>query len=104
METLEYEARGEHNLPGRRFFAKGEFKRLFNVHVFEINNPHRIIGLLFCEYLRNNTDIAQKYAELKSELAIKFATDRQQYVNHKKAFMNPIKTMLWELYNKNESI
>jgi GrpB-like predicted nucleotidyltransferase (UPF0157 family) len=98
MEAVGYEAWGENQLSGRQFFVKGERKRLFNVHVFETSHPHRIMQLLFRDYLRVHPEVVLEYAALKQQLAKQFSHDRHQYVEHKKAFIDSIKLGLWDEY------
>ena len=44
----------------------------------------------FRDYLRSHLDEAERYAQLKQELAQKFSTDREAYTNGKSDYVNRI--------------
>ena len=49
--------------------------------------------LYFRDYLRNYPDEANRYAQLKRELAAKFSTDREAYTNGKSDYVSRITTL-----------
>jgi GrpB-like predicted nucleotidyltransferase (UPF0157 family) len=67
LETMNYEYRGEFNIPFRNYFCKKE-KIRFNLHVYEQGNPEIELNLSFRDYLRNNPKARDEYALLKSNL------------------------------------
>jgi GrpB-like predicted nucleotidyltransferase (UPF0157 family) len=88
MAASGYEAWGEHGIPGRRFFTQDRGpERLCNVHVFEANTPEVERHLIFRDYLREHPGTARAYGDLKADLAAKFPTDIEAYMDGKDAFV-----------------
>lgn len=70
IEDLGYEGRGEHEIPGRRYFRKGEpTNHTHHLHVFAEGSPHIVRHLAFRDYLRANPARAKEYSDLKMHLA-----------------------------------
>ncbi len=90
MESLGYEAKGEHGIAFRRFFQKGQNVKTHHVHVYEENDPEISRYLKFRDWMRSHEDDARNYANLKMELAAKFPRDMLQYCNGKDAFVASI--------------
>lgn len=67
LETMNYEYRGEFNIPFRNYFCK-KGKIRFNLHVYEQGNPELELNLNFRDYLRNNLEARDEYALLKANL------------------------------------
>ncbi|QIN84137.1 GrpB family protein [Rubrobacter tropicus] len=83
-----YEAWGEYGIPGRRFFTKNRGPaRTHNVHVFEAGTPEVERHLAFRDYLREHTQTALAYGNLKKDLAEKFPADMESYMVGKDAFI-----------------
>lgn len=89
IKQLGYEYRGEHGIPRRHFFVKGD-PRTHHVHVNEIDSRDWENQVLFRDYLIRHPEIAQGYAELKMELAQRFPTDRQAYLDGKSPFIERV--------------
>ncbi|WP_028782474.1 GrpB family protein [Thalassobacillus devorans] len=87
MEAIGYEAKGEHGIPRRRFFKKGGDDRTHHVHVFEAGSPDIDRHLAFRDYLRTHPEEAEAYGQLKADLAKKFPTDIESYINGKDPFI-----------------
>jgi GrpB-like predicted nucleotidyltransferase (UPF0157 family) len=88
MAVSGYEAWGEYGIPGRRFFTKDRGpERLFNVHVFEAGTPEVERHLAFRDYLREHPETARAYGDLKADLAARFPTDIEAYMESKDAFV-----------------
>lgn len=72
--------------PDRVFLVKGMppfgVRRTHHIHICEIGSP-LWERLLFRDYLRNNVQDRQAYAELKEQLAAEFPDDRDAYTNAK---------------------
>ncbi|WP_337014073.1 GrpB family protein [Pantoea sp. AS142] len=79
MINAGYVARGENGIPGRRYFIKGGDKRSHQVHAFAVGDMQVLRHLVFRDYLRENTNIAEKYAELKHSAAILSRNDAYRY-------------------------
>lgn len=85
MESLGYTVMGAFGIPGRRYFRKDNSDniRTHHVHVFEVGSPHVERHLVFRDYLIAHPEDAQRYSELKRELATKYPTDIEQYMDGK---------------------
>ncbi len=69
-QGYEYYPQYEDVMPHRRFFKKIDNQTVtHHIHMVEIASEFWQRHLLFRDYLRNNPDIANEYAELKTELA-----------------------------------
>ena len=85
------EAWGEYGIPGRRFFTKDRGpERLCNVHVFEADTPEVERHLAFRDYLREHPETARAYGDLKANLAARFPTDIEAYMDGKDAFVKRV--------------
>ena len=83
-----YEAWGEHGIPGRRFFTKNRgSKHPYHVHIFQSGTPEAERHLAFRDYLIQNPKTADAYGDLKKNLAEKFPTDIESYMDGKDAFI-----------------
>jgi GrpB-like predicted nucleotidyltransferase (UPF0157 family) len=104
--ALNYEARGEYGIPGRRFFTKfsGD-ERTHNVHIFERGHPEVDRQLVFRDYLRTHPDDAEAYGRLKEKLAVHFHDDLQGYVQAKGDFVREIdrRAEAWKAEKKVEN-
>ena len=88
MAENDYEAWGEYGIPGRRFFTKTRGpERLCNVHAFEAGTPEVERHLAFRNYLVEHPETARAYGNLKKNLAAKFPTDIESYMDGKDAFV-----------------
>lgn len=74
-----YAARGENGIPGRRYFTKGGERRSHQVHAFAEGDMQIVRHLVFRDYLRENRDIAGKYAEVKHSAALLSRHDVHRY-------------------------
>ncbi|MCG3087193.1 GrpB family protein [Sporosarcina cyprini] len=83
MQELGYEAKGENGIAGRRYFQKGGDDRTHHVHVYEEESPEIGRHLAFRDYLRAHPDMAEKYGELKEELAMRYPSDIAAYIGGK---------------------
>lgn len=94
MEALGYKVMGEYGIPGRRYFRKDNEvgTRTHHVHTFEISSLEVERHLAFRDYLIAHPKDAQKYSELKRELAGKYPQNIDRYMDGKDGF---IKEMDW---------
>lgn len=100
MTEIGYECWGEYNVPGRRFFLKGEEKRTHHVHTFQTGNPNITMHLHYRDYLITHPEVAKEYAKLKIQLAEKFVNDRLGYVKSKMDFVDDINVKAKEYFSK----
>ena len=88
MSALGYIPKGEYGIAGRRFFnlCDGE-RRMFNVHVYQVDNPEIANHLDFVEYLRAHPDEAAAYGALKRDLVLRYADKIDSYTDGKTDFI-----------------
>lgn len=89
MEAAGYEYLGEHGLPGRLFFRKGD-PRSHHVHAVEHGGEHWQRHLLFRDYLRTHPQEAERYGALKRELATEASGDRALYTDRKTPYIDGV--------------
>jgi GrpB-like predicted nucleotidyltransferase (UPF0157 family) len=90
MEALGYEVMGEFGIPSRRYFRKDNEAgiRTHHVHTFEAASSQIERHLAFRDYMTAHPEDAQKYSELKRELASKLQIDDiEGYMDGKDAFI-----------------
>ncbi len=92
IEQLGYEYRGEQGVPRRHYFVKGD-PRTHHIHMNEIGSRDWKDQLFFRDYLIQHPDLAREYAELKNELARRFPTDREAYLEGKAPFVDRVLRM-----------
>lgn len=89
----EYVPEYEAEIPDRRYFHKGPAEgRTHHLHMVERKGDFWIRQILFRDYLRAHPDEAQRYDDLKRELAARFRDDREAYTNAKTDFIRKIET------------
>jgi GrpB-like predicted nucleotidyltransferase (UPF0157 family) len=88
MEALGYEPRGEHGIPGRRYFYK-EANGIHSHHVHIFGQGHPEIGrhLRFRDHLRAHPEVAKAYSQLKRRLAQIYPEDADGYTEAKSPFI-----------------
>jgi GrpB-like predicted nucleotidyltransferase (UPF0157 family) len=89
LEHIGYEYRGEAGIAGRYYFVKGE-PRTHHLHMVERDSNFWKAHLLFRDYLRTHRDVAEEYQRLKTELAMKYAADREAYTEGKSRFIEDV--------------
>lgn len=82
LAGLGYRAWGEHGLPGRQFFSRGE-PVTHHVHAVVGGSPHWMVWLQFRDHLRQDAADRQVYAVCKRQLAIVHPHDRAAYTRGK---------------------
>lgn len=90
MEERGYVARGENEIPGRRYFHKGTINRTHHVHIFEMGHSEIKRHLNFRDYLNTHPKDAQAYSNLKEQLARQFPYDIESYINGKDSLIKEI--------------
>lgn len=98
MQAVGYTPRGEWGIPGRRYFHKGETRRLYHVHVYQAENPEVARHLRFRDYLRAHPAQAHRYGELKQALAQRYPQDIHGYMDGKDALIKELlaEAMAWQ--------
>jgi len=87
MAHAGYVIRGENGISGRRYFIKGGDQRSHQVHAFASGDIQVLRHLVFRDYLRENTHIAEMYAELKHSAVRLSRNDAHRYSAHKANFI-----------------
>ena len=100
MLALGYEPMGEFGLDGRRYFRKGVEKRTHHVHVFQACSPHVTRHLAFQDYLREHTDQATRYGDLKQVLAERYPQNIAAYMDGKDGFIKQLEKVALQWYQK----
>jgi len=107
LSSFGYESYGENGVAGRRYFTKGgAFHRSHNIHIYEPANPEVHKHLVFRDYLRTFADEAEKYAELKKEVALANPQDIDGYMDGKHAFIQDLlgKAQTWHASQTKDSL
>ena len=86
LESAGYLDRGESGIPGRDFFRRGE-PRQYHVHLARVGSTFWNDHLTFRDHLRARPDVAAAYAALKRQLAARYPTDREAYIEAKTEFV-----------------
>lgn len=89
MESLGYEVKGEFGIPGRRYFRKDnrEGIRTHQIHAFETGSSEVERHLAFRDYMIANPEDAQRYSELKRQLAEEHPQSMDGYMDGKDGFI-----------------
>ena len=89
LPELGYEYIPERRYADRQFFPKGPSEcRTHHLNLVELDSQTAWKNqLLFRDYLRENEDARNQYAELKRKLADEYADNREEYTESKSAFV-----------------
>ena len=89
MELIGYEVMGEFGIPGRRYFRKNnrEGIRTHQIHAFETGSAEVERHLAFRDYMIANPEDAQRYSELKRQLAKEHPQSMDGYMDGKDGFI-----------------
>jgi len=78
-------------LPDRRWFMRSrDGHRTHHLHVVAFGGPTWHRHLTFRDRLRSDSALAQSYAQLKADLAIRFQYDREAYTDAKSVFVDSV--------------
>lgn len=88
LEKLGYEFRPNEEIPDRHYFRRKRGNhRTHHLSLAEPSSHYHRVTLAFRDALRANAGVAQRYAELKLDLARKFPYDREAYIAGKSDFV-----------------
>jgi GrpB-like predicted nucleotidyltransferase (UPF0157 family) len=93
LQEIGYEYVPEYNdlIPERRYFHKGPpGARTYHLHMVELTSEFWERHLLFRDSLRVRPEEAQRYDQLKKDLAAKFGSDRDGYTEAKTSFIESV--------------
>lgn len=100
LESLGYQAKGENDLPGRRYFQKLEGEvHLFHIHAYQQGSPDILRHLDFRDFLRAHPKKAWDYAALKRSLAKQFPYEPKSYTEGKTDFIREVERLaaIWRM-------
>ncbi|TWT09188.1 GrpB family protein [Planomicrobium sp. CPCC 101079] len=86
MLCLGYDVAGDWGIEGRRLFRKGGDNRSHHIHFYQFDHSQIERHLVFRDYLRSHPEEAERYGQLKEELAGRH-DDTGYYSKAKKAFV-----------------
>jgi GrpB-like predicted nucleotidyltransferase (UPF0157 family) len=89
IEGLGYQYRGEFGIAGRHYFVRGE-PRTHHLHMVELRSDFWRGHLLFRDYLRRHSEVAEEYEKLKKKLAQTYKENREAYTEGKAAFIEHV--------------
>jgi GrpB-like predicted nucleotidyltransferase (UPF0157 family) len=92
IEELGYEYKGEHGIPRRHYFSKGN-PGTHHLHLNEITSKDWTNQIKFRDFLRKNKLSAKEYANVKIKLAEKYPNNREAYLKGKDPFITKILNM-----------
>jgi GrpB-like predicted nucleotidyltransferase (UPF0157 family) len=106
MVVLGYEALGEYGLPGRRYFRKTTEAglRTHHIHMFAAGTAEVERHLAFRDYLIANPAIAQRYSQLKQQLAAQHPTDIEAYMDGKDPFIRTVEQQALAWFRTGRSV
>ncbi|KYC41985.1 hypothetical protein WA1_18390 [Scytonema hofmannii PCC 7110] len=105
MITLGYEPKGEFGISGRRFFVKGgDASRTHHLHTYELDNPEVRKHIDFRDFLIHHPEEAQRYGDLKNELALLYRNDIESYMAGKAPLIKQLlqKAEAWRKFNSDQ--
>lgn len=103
MKILDYEVMGAYGIPGRRYFRKGGDHRTHQIHAFQKGDAHLKRHLAFRDYLIAHPEVAQKYGQLKFDIAQRIDNDIEKYSDEKDPFIQLHEPKALEWYEKRSS-
>ncbi|MBC7770312.1 MAG: GrpB family protein [Phycisphaerales bacterium] len=95
MVKIGYESRGEHGIPGRRYFKKRRDGSGvgYHVHSFARGSTHIVRHVQFRDFLLLEPDVAQEYSALKQTLASSTGVLVDDYVQRKSEFVGRVQRL-----------
>ncbi|EPA0548977.1 GrpB family protein [Vibrio alginolyticus] len=87
MNSIGYRAKGEHGIPGRRYFQKGGEQLTHQIHAFVSGSEGANRHLAFRDYLIAFPSVALAYGRLKQEGAAICNNDIGVYCDYKDSFI-----------------
>jgi GrpB-like predicted nucleotidyltransferase (UPF0157 family) len=94
IEAIDYVYWDENPSRERMFFVKGMpphgARRTHHIHVAELRSNAWQRPLMFRDYLRRHADEAERYRQLKLELASRYRHDREAYTSAKDCYVETV--------------
>lgn len=83
-----YDVRGENGIAGRRYFTKGAERRRHQVHAFQVGDMQIHRHLVFRDYMLENPQVTEAYANLKRNAVAVCMNDIKRYQEMKQDFIS----------------
>jgi GrpB-like predicted nucleotidyltransferase (UPF0157 family) len=94
LKSIDYEFIPKPQFRERRFFRKGEWgEGTYHLHICEYKSDEWMKLIVFRDYLRQNPETAQEYAQLKFTLSKRYKYNPNAYSTRKGIFVNKIVEM-----------
>lgn len=91
IETAGYQSLGEYVKKRAILFVKEQNDvRLYNVHIFQKDDPEALGMIKIRDYFKNNPQAVEEYGNLKLELFGKYPDDYESYRKHKDDWMEEL--------------
>lgn len=88
LEELGYRFRPDEEIPDRHYFCRRNgTRRTHHLSLAEPASRYHAVTLAFRDALRSHPELASRYAALKQQLATKFPTNREAYIDGKSKFV-----------------
>ena len=98
LVTIGYEHIGNDGIPGREALGwSGE--RRHHLYVCAVNTPNLHNHLIFRDYLREHSEVADAYGQLKKRLAQQYKRDAESYCEAKTEFIQQTVEIATARYN-----
>lgn len=91
FEDAGFQWRGEFGIPGRRYLTYNDpssDERLCQIHIFDSSSLQVERHLAFRDSLRSNSELRDKYQQLKMKLFMEFPDGKDNYQNGKSEFIS----------------
>src|SRR5262245_50308839 len=89
LQRASYVHRGTQGIPEREFFRRGD-PRSYHLHLTQVGSKFWADHLTFRDHLRTDSVLRDSYAELKSQLAARYPSDREAYIEGKGEFVRAV--------------
>jgi GrpB-like predicted nucleotidyltransferase (UPF0157 family) len=89
IERIGYKYKGENDSLQQHLFVKGQ-PTAYYLYMVESGNEILKNGVYFRNFLIQHPDIASNYVTLKQKFAKRFATDRREYQQAKRSFVQQV--------------
>ena len=98
LETIDYRHIGNDGILGREAF-QWTGKRRHHLYVCAVNAPNLHNHLIFRDYLREHSEVADVYGQLKKKLAQQYRQDADAYCEAKTDFIQQVVATATAQYN-----